>query len=718
MNDFIGKIKRLDKSVFLIFGIALILRLLYLFQIQDSPFLHYPQIDALWHHIWAQEIASGNIIGKEIFFRAPLYPYFLGLVYAIFGDGPNAIRIIQSIIGSLSCALIYLIALKLSNKKVALIAGLISSIYPIFIYFDNELLIANIFIFLTLLLFYMTIRTKPGPKSGRIYLIGLICGLAAIARPTILLFLPIVIFYLLFYISKRKRFNWNKCVQILVMLAGLFTVILPITIRNYIVGKDLVLISYQGGVNFWIGNNAQADGKTAGAPGYYKSYEAYEDNVKFSSEKVAEDALGRTLKPSEISSYWYDQGFDFIMHHPGDFIKLDLKKLYYSWNAYEIQSNRDIYSQREYSSLFSILLWHNILGFPFGIIAPLALAGLFILFRKWNSKYLLLLGIIAVFQIILVTFFVTSRFRAPMLPYSIILAAMTIDYAIRNFKKKSRLVTPAIFFIVSLVISNSALFGIMPEEKSRNYQTKASIFLRENQLDSAIVYGRLAVNENPNDPAGYDFLGTSYELSKDYKNASEAYQKAVNLSPEDAFAYNHLGYCLYKLGRLPEAAEACSRALKIDPSIVEAYTYLGAIYKDMGQTDRALQITEKGYALDSSNIPLLNNYSVILREEGNYQKAIQVLERVVTLMPDYLPAHTNLGNLYFQTGNLQKAESQYLAALQIDPDETQTNLNLAELYLRSGRTPQAVSILNKVLEKNPDNPMAKRLLERAASAPH
>jgi tetratricopeptide (TPR) repeat protein len=427
--------------------------------------------------------------------------------------------------------------------------------------------------------------------------------------------------------------------------------------------------------------------------------------------------LGRKLKPSEISAYWYRQGFDFILHHPGDFIRLDFKKLYYSWNAYEIQSNRDIYSQREYSSLFRILLWHNVIGFPFGILAPLAIAGLFIIFRIWKSKYFLLLGILLVFQIILIAFFVTSRFRAPMLPYLIILAAIAIDYVIRNARTKSKLLMPTIAIIVFLFVCNSTLFGVKPMEQSRNYQARASIFLRENQLDSAIVYGRMAVNDNPNDPAGYDFLGTAYELSKDYAQAAEAYRKAVTLSPEDAFAYNHLGYSLYKLGKFREAAQACSQALQIDSSIIEAYSYLGTIYNELGKPDSALQIMEKGYKIDSSDIPLLNNYAVILREEGDYGKAIRVLERVVTLMPEYLPAHTNLANLYFQSGNFQQAESQYLAALKIDPDELQTNLNLAQLYLRTGRKQQGIEILNRVLEKYPDNPTAKKLLDMARSIP-
>ena len=47
----------------------------------------------------------------------------------------------------------------------------------------------------------------------------------------------------------------------------LLVVVLPITIRNCAVGGDAVLIASQGGVNFYIGNNPDSDGRTAIVPG-------------------------------------------------------------------------------------------------------------------------------------------------------------------------------------------------------------------------------------------------------------------------------------------------------------------------------------------------------------------------------------------------------------------------------------------------------------------
>ena len=43
--------------------------------------------------------------------------------------------------------------------------------------------------------------------------------------------------------------------------------IIPVTVRNYVVDRDLVLISYKSGIAFYIGNNPLSDGMTAIVPG-------------------------------------------------------------------------------------------------------------------------------------------------------------------------------------------------------------------------------------------------------------------------------------------------------------------------------------------------------------------------------------------------------------------------------------------------------------------
>src|SRR6266700_3833284 len=71
-------------------------RLLYLWQIRDAPFFDLRIGDAQAYHEWAKRIAAGDWLGQGVFYQAPLYPYFLAIVYRIFGDSILPVRLVQA----------------------------------------------------------------------------------------------------------------------------------------------------------------------------------------------------------------------------------------------------------------------------------------------------------------------------------------------------------------------------------------------------------------------------------------------------------------------------------------------------------------------------------------------------------------------------------------------------------------------------------------------
>src|SRR5262245_38493806 len=59
-------------------GFALVVRLIYLWQIRDAPFFTLLMGDSKGYDEWARRIAAGDWIGSDVFYQAPLYPYFMG----------------------------------------------------------------------------------------------------------------------------------------------------------------------------------------------------------------------------------------------------------------------------------------------------------------------------------------------------------------------------------------------------------------------------------------------------------------------------------------------------------------------------------------------------------------------------------------------------------------------------------------------------------------
>src|SRR3972149_11496101 len=125
----------------IIFLTALTLRIVYTFQLKSgSPLYDFPVVDALMYDSWGWKIAQGDWLGERIFYDPPLYAYFLGIIYKIFGHNYLAPRIIQALLGSLNCVLIYFVTKRLVVRayrntplpKVGVLAGSVAGFLAAF----------------------------------------------------------------------------------------------------------------------------------------------------------------------------------------------------------------------------------------------------------------------------------------------------------------------------------------------------------------------------------------------------------------------------------------------------------------------------------------------------------------------------------------------------------------------------------------------------------
>jgi hypothetical protein len=174
---------------------------------------------------------------------------------------------------------------------------------------------------------------------------GALCGLSAIARPSILIVAPVAAVWLWKRVPSRRQRHT------LAFAIALVSVILPITIRNAVRGHDFVPIASQGGVNFYIGNNEQSNGVTAVVPGTRADWWGGFDDTR----RIAEQNAGRSLKPSGVSRYWYRQGFRFLMHEPGNAVKLYARKTALLLGNSEPSNERQLYFRRQSSRVLTAM---------------------------------------------------------------------------------------------------------------------------------------------------------------------------------------------------------------------------------------------------------------------------------------------------------------------------------------------------------------------------
>ena len=195
--------------------------MIYLFLYQSLPDWNMLTVDNLYHHNWAQSIASGNVFGDTTYFRAPFYIYCLAFLYKIFGSGLIVARLFGLALGLLSILMTYLIASKFLKRRTAVLAALIQTFYPIVNYFESELLLDSLFMVLLQIAVYMFLRWKEYRLWEYITGSGIALGLAVVTRPTGLLLLPIFIGGIFYILSGQKYIrNFILFIMPVVLIVG------------------------------------------------------------------------------------------------------------------------------------------------------------------------------------------------------------------------------------------------------------------------------------------------------------------------------------------------------------------------------------------------------------------------------------------------------------------------------------------------------------------
>lgn len=528
---------------------------------RQSPFFDHPLVDAYTYHQAARSIAAGDGHPDKIFWQPPGYPYFLGFIYwAVGGVNFLAPRIAQSVLGALAAALTAWIGSKQFGRSVGLAAGLTVALYGTLIYFDGELLGVSLTVLLQLgavALAMLAAGAGSGPqplrRSSLLWLAaGAVGGLASLVTATSLVTVAVVAAF------ARRRALW--------CLLGAALAIAPATLHNWVKGHELIPISWNGGVNLFIGNNPRYDEVVAVRP-----------DAQW-KDLTAEPVRHGIWSKAGASDYFVRKVTDWGRRDPGGFVLLQLRKVQLLFNGNEIFRNQAIYPARAYSPVLLVLLWKLPgIAFPFGVLVPLSVLGLVVCWRRAP----LLAWIIVAYAVANLAFFITARYRVPLVPYLAVFAAAGVRWFLVEANR------PARAFAVAGVLGVYALSNIgagpMPARMNADAELTLAGFLHEEgRLDDARRHYQLSIDERPDDPETWTDLG-ALEMDQGHLEAAErAFNEALRRHPEDGGALMALGSLREEQGRYQEAIDLYQRATLANPNDAWSRARIRAIARRFG----------------------------------------------------------------------------------------------------------------------------------------
>ncbi|NNE43618.1 MAG: hypothetical protein HKN12_05380, partial [Gemmatimonadetes bacterium] len=538
-------------------ALSAVLRLLYFLQIRANPYFFAPVMDEGYHDQWAQEIAAGNWAFQLPFFRAPFYPTLLGLAYRLPG-GPDfeLIRGAQLALGAFTPAMVWLIARRLVPGKPAIWAGaaFLTAADVMLAYFEADLLLEALLAPLSALLMWFVLRAGATGAAGRWAAAGLALGLFAVTRPNVLLFAPVLFLVALGWAGERfslRAFRWRAG---LALTLGTCLVVLPVTFVNWKWGGDPVLIASQGGLNFFLGNNDEANGWSATAPSLFRVdwWGGYEDAIR-----LAEEAEGRSLTASEVSDHWFDRGFAWWAENPGAGMAITMKKAVFLLSGVEFGNNRDPAHFFE-----EFVPW----GMPFlyflYVMTPLALLGAVVLAARGSPGAWTLLLYLLVYSLSVILFFVTARYRVPLRPLLAVLAVVGVHWLWVGMRTRPGRAALALGGVAVFAVAANGNPWVRAYDPSpaQFYQSVASVYRSSGNLTEALRWQIRTVEEDPTYPEGNLNLGTMYMETGDPAAAITAFEAERAADPTDAKNLASLAQALQRVGRTEEAAARYAEA--------------------------------------------------------------------------------------------------------------------------------------------------------------
>ncbi|HSH38870.1 MAG TPA: hypothetical protein VK993_08795, partial [Chthoniobacterales bacterium] len=193
------------------------------------------------------------------------------------------------------------------------------------------------------------------------------------------------------------------------VLLGVLAGTAPAWLHNAVVARDPVFLSAHSGLNFWIGNNPEANG----FPRVPRELPSDQAALLRASIKIPEAAAGHELNRSEVSAYWSRRARDFIAAHPVQWSRLLVVKVRNFWNGFVYDDLSSITALRDARIIPA--------GLSFGLLAVFGLPACVAVLGNPRARWI----VAAVFAqlIALLPVFVNERYRMAAAPGLLLVGA-------------------------------------------------------------------------------------------------------------------------------------------------------------------------------------------------------------------------------------------------------------------------------------------------------
>ena len=230
-----------------------------------------------------------------------------------------------------------------------------------------------------------------------------------------------------------------------------------------------------------------------------------------------------------------------------------------------------------------------------------------------------------------------------------------------------------------------------------------SLYLEMEESDSALSCFRAAITLDSLNLISY--LSAAYILNrqKALEEAAGLLRSGINNIPDEPDLYNFLGSILYRMEQSEEAIITLKKSISLDSTDASPYVTLGLIYDEMGDLNKALEIYEIALKIDSTNATVLNNYAYILSEANiRLEEALEMSAKSLEARPGEPSYLDTMGWILYRLKDYTEAEKYLRKAIEIEPSPVMF-LHLGDVLREAGKEERAIKAYQQGLEMFPDD---------------
>jgi len=359
----------------------------------------------------ARSIATGQGFGNPFYYQtgptawmAPAYPYLLAGVFKAFGVYTTASALVilglQGLFSALTCIPIFLIARRWYGERTAQYSAWIWALFPYGVYLASDFVWENCLTALLLTtLVWLTLDMDRRRSAWAWAGYGLLWGGTALVNPAVLTVLPLGAAWALWRL-RRNGFGWRAPAA--AMVAVFLAAIAPWQIRNYRTFHQWIPLRDNFWLEMWVSNNGNTVLRWVDA--------------KHPSNSPAELRQYDTMGETAYMAYKRQESLAFIQNHPGEFLRLTLRRFVFTWTGYW-SFNPGYVAENPFDS-------YNIL-----LVSPLTVlmvVGLMQAFRRKMEGGMLPASILAVYPLVYYMTDSDMRYRHLIDPEMLMLAVFAV----------------------------------------------------------------------------------------------------------------------------------------------------------------------------------------------------------------------------------------------------------------------------------------------------